>query len=360
MLDFRKSVLAPALLFLLALGPDAHAQEAPAPVVVAPAERAEVTDELVLSGTATARRSSMLSPLTDGLVAEVLVDIGDHVESGQVLARFDDVIARHELATARAALAEGQARLADAERRRDEAAEVHARNLIAESAYESAVAEAGILEADVQRLRAEFDRQREIVARHAVKAPFPGIIAQKLAEAGQWVQRGDALFHLVDTDVLRVDVPVPQGYFRTLQVGTPATIRFDAAPDQPIETSVTTRVAVSDAAARTFLARLEVENADLRYAPGMSARVVLKPGDAGASPVLRVPRDAVIRDADGTFTVWRVRDARAEAVTVSVERFAGSAAVLAPGPVQAGDQIVVRGNEILRPDQAVRVVEGSR
>jgi RND family efflux transporter MFP subunit len=302
----------------------------------------------------------MLSPLTDGLVAEVMVDVGDHVATGQVIARFDDVIARHELATARAALAEGEARLADAERRRDEAAEVHARNLIAESAYESAVAEAGILAADVSRLQAEFDRQREIVARHTLRAPFPGIIAQKIAETGQWVQRGDALFHLVDTDVLRVDVSVPQGYFSALQAGTPATIRFDADPDNVIDTSVTTRVAVGDAAARTSLARIEVENADLRYAPGMSARVVLKPGSAAGGEVLRVPRDAVIREADGSFRIWRVRDSRAEPLTVAVERFAGNAAVLTPGPVQAGDQIVVRGNEALRPDQAVRLVEAAR
>jgi multidrug efflux pump subunit AcrA (membrane-fusion protein) len=92
----------------------------------------------------------------------------------------------------------------------------------------------------------------------------------------------------------------------------------------------------------------------------MSARVVLNPGNAGGSPVLRVPRDALIRDADGKYTVWRIRDSRAEAVTVAVERFAGNAAVLAPGPVEAGDQVVVRGNETLRPDQVVRVVEGSR
>ena len=348
------------MLFALALGQAGHAQEAPAPVVVAAVERARVTDDLVLSGTATARRTSMLSPLTDGLVAEVLVDIGDHVETGQVLARLDDVIARHELATARAALAEGQARLADAERRRDEAAEVHARNLIAESAYESAVAEAGILEADVRRLRAEYDRQREIVSRHTLTAPFPGIIAQKIAESGQWVQRGDALFHLVDTDVLRVDVSVPQGYFRALEAGTQASIRFDADPGNVIDTRVTTRVAVGDAAARTFLARIEVENADLRYAPGMSARVVLKPGGAGGGAVLRIPRDAVIREADGSFRIWRVRDSRAEPLTVGVERFAGNAAVLAPGPVQAGDQIVIRGNEALRPDQAVRIVEAAR
>ncbi|MGB9359358.1 MAG: efflux RND transporter periplasmic adaptor subunit, partial [Acidimicrobiia bacterium] len=318
---------------------------------------APVGTELVLSGTATARRTSMLSPLTDGLVAEMLVDVGDHVDAGQVIARLDAVISRHELATSEAALAEGQARLADAERRRDEAAEVHARNLIAESTYETAVAEAGILAADVRRLEAEYARQREIVTRHTIKAPFAGIIATKLAEAGQWVQRGNALFQLVDTDVLRVDVPVPQSYYGDLEAGAPVTVRFDAAPADPIETRLTTRVAVGDPAARTFLARIEIDNGDLRFAPGMSARVVLRPGASEGAQALQVPRDAVGRQPDGSHQVWRVRGTQVEPVAVRVERFSGSAAVLAPGSISVGDQVVIRGNEGLRPDQAVRIVE---
>ncbi len=102
-----------------------------------------------------------------------------------------------------------------------------------------------------------------------------------------------------------------------------------------------------------------MNNTDLLYAPGMSARVKLKPGDAGGD-VLRVPRDALIRDPDGRFRLWRGSDSRAERLTVEVERFAGGAAVLVPGPVQAGDQVVIRGNEALRPDQPVRIVEAPR
>ena len=58
-------------------------------MVAARAELAPVADQLVLSGTATARRISLISPATEGLVEETLVDAGDHVNAGQVLARLD-------------------------------------------------------------------------------------------------------------------------------------------------------------------------------------------------------------------------------------------------------------------------------
>ncbi len=330
-------------------------------MVAARAELAPVADQLVLSGTATARRISLISPATEGLVENTLVDAGDHVNAGQVLARLDQVIASHELATAEAALAEGVARLRDAERRRDEAAQVHAKNLIAETTYESAVAEASILEASVRKLKAEYERQREIVDRHTVRAPFPGVVARKLAEVGQWVQRGDALFDLVDTDVLRVDVPVPQNYYSLMTAGTPASVRFDAVPNEPIDTTVSTRVTVGDPAARTFLVRIEIDNRQLRFAPGMSARVVLRPGARGGEMALQVPRDALTRLEDGSYQLWLIDSqsspATVQPVTVQVQRFTGRSAVIAPGAVKDGDSVVVRGNENLRPGQTVRPVE---
>jgi RND family efflux transporter MFP subunit len=340
---------------------DARAQSGATPVVVGQAQVAPVAERLVLSGTTTARRVSMISPLADGLVSAILVDVGDHVEANQVLARFDPVLARHDLATAEASLAEGMAQLREAERRRDEAAEVHAEELIAGTVYESAVAEANVRRAAVARLEAEYERRRELLDRHTVRAPFPGIVARKLAEAGQWAQRSDALLELVDTDVVRVDIPVPQRRFADVGPGTPATVTFDALPDRPVESTVATRLAVGDPAARTFLARIEIPNPDLDLAPGMSARVLLRPDGEAAESVLHVPRDALVRRPDGSQQLWRITgdgDAlSAEAVTVDVIRFTGSLAVIAPGGLAAGDRVVIRGNEGLRAGQPVRIIE---
>ncbi|MGD8976541.1 MAG: efflux RND transporter periplasmic adaptor subunit [Gammaproteobacteria bacterium] len=352
-------------LILLAAWSAVHAQPAPAPVVVEPVVIASAMDQLSLTGTATARRTSSISPYSEGLVVEMRVDVGDVVSTGDVLARLDGVIARHELAESAAALEEARAELRDAIRRRDEAARVHADNLIAASTYESAVAEADIRKAAVTRMEAEHARQKEIVRRYDVGAPFAGVIASKFAEVGQWVQRGEALFELVDAAVLRVDVPVPQVYFPSVRAGTPATVRFDGLAAEPIDAVIKTRVPVSDPAARTFIARLEIDNSAGEFTPGMSVRVTLRPGDEQWGAALHVPRDALMRLPDGSYQLWLVtgsgEQTTARATTVQVRRFSGTFAVIEPGEgagrVEVGDRAIVRGNESLRPGQAINIVE---
>ncbi|MGB5586728.1 MAG: efflux RND transporter periplasmic adaptor subunit [Gammaproteobacteria bacterium] len=338
-------------------------QQADVPVLVEPVALAPVADELLLTGTANARRTSAISPFSEGLVTEMRVDVGDVVAAGQVLARLDGVIAGHELATARASLDEARAQLGDAIRRRDEAARVHADNLIASSTYESTVAEADIRKAAVARLEAEYARQQEIVRRYDVRAPFAGVIAQKFVEVGQWVQRSQALFELVDAEVLRIDVPIPQSYFSSINTGTPATVRFDALSEKPIDAIVSTRVPFSDNTARTFLVRVELDNSRGLFAPGMSVRVTLRPGAGQQSEALHVPRDALIRMADGSYRLWLAEGEgdrlEARQATVLVNRFSGRFAVISVGeaedPIKPGDQVIVRGNESLRPGQLIRI-----
>jgi RND family efflux transporter MFP subunit len=330
-------------------------------VVVARAQRAPVAEQLNLTGTAVARRVSRLSPKVDALVAEVLIDDGDAVEAGQMLLRMDAVIANVELNSAAAALEEAKAQLKNARRRRDESAELAGQNLVAESVYAGTIAEVEIRAAAVKRLEADLARQQEIVSRHTVTAPFAGVIAEKLVEVGQWVQRGTPVLELVEIDVLRIEVPIPQAYFQRVQVGTPVKVRFDASPGQVQEAAVSFRIPVSDPTARTFPVRIELDNRSGQQAPGMSARVAFLLGDSKSQEVLQLPRDALVRQRDGTHLVWVVNESGsgwvASAVTVIPGRNVGDRVEVANKIITNGTRVVVRGNENLRDGQQVRIAE---
>ncbi|MEM7017409.1 MAG: efflux RND transporter periplasmic adaptor subunit [Pseudomonadota bacterium] len=332
-----------------------------APVSVVQVASASVHEEIPLTGSVNARRTSMISPKVAGLIAEVLIDDGYDVKTGEPLFRLDSVIADISVARARAELAEADARLKDAKRQRDEAQELVAKKHIPASNYESALAQVEISAAAVQRLSAELNRQEELLRRHTVYAPFDGVIAKKLVEVGQWVQTGTAVTELVELDVLRIEVPVPQFYFSKVQPDMPVSIQYDALPGQIFEGKVSMKIAVGQTSARTFPVRIDIDNKARIIAPGMSARVRLQVFQSDVGESMLLPSDAFIRRPDGATLVWRVveKDGTLSALPTPVKTGRGyrKYTEVTSQQLKVGDKVVVRGNELLRPNQAVRIIE---
>ena len=335
------------------------AQEKTTPVSIVRATTSPLYNEIPLSGTVLARRVSLISPKIEGFVAEVLVDDGDEVKATDPLLRLDRIMAEIELSRSRAQVNEASARLKEAKRQRDEAAELVEKKHIPATSYEAALSEVDISAAILQRLRAELARQEENISRHTIYAPFDGVIAEKLVEVGQWVDTATGLVELVEIDVLRVDVPVPQHYFSEVVVGTDVRIRFDAMPEKDFSGKVSMKIPVGHESARTFPVRIEMDNKDHVMAPGMSARVrfLLSQSDQ----VLILPRDAVVKKSDGTELVWILSEENSVLKAMPVAVQTGKAyrqnVEILKGDLKAGDQVVIRGNEILRPGQTVHVAQ---
>ena len=334
------------------------AVQAQAPVAVVAPETGQASQTLTLSGTLTARQSARLSPQVAGLVAELAVDAGDAVEAGEVLVRLDRRMAELQEARAVALVNEAGVALAEAERLRDEARRLVESRFVPDS--EVLAREAGVVEAQarLERARSELALAREHLAQHVVRAPFAGIVSQRLTAAGEWVATGTAVLELVAVDDLWLDVRVPQQHWTSVGAATDIVAFADHAAESPLDTRVHARVPVNDPAARTFLLRLQVHDESGRITPGMSARVRIDlPGTAA---VTRVPRDALVRYPDGTTTIWIVDPAAEPTVArqreVELLRFVGDRAELA-GDLDGAQQVVVRGNEGLSEGESVRIVE---
>ena len=334
------------------------AEAAPAvPVEVAKARLEAVVLQVPLTGTVTARDRASLSPRVSGLVSEVHVTAGDRVDEGTLLLTLDPRLEELALEEAVAATAEARAALDEARRRRDEARDLGPRRGIPESEIRAAEATVRIEAAKLERLRAAERRRREIVARHRLYAPFAGVVARRLAEEGEWVETGQAVLELVGTERLRLDLRVPQEHYPHIDVDAPVTVQLDALPQRPVTGRISARVPVSEPGSRTFLLRVQLEDGEGGIIPGMSARALLR--IAANERAVTVPRDAVLRDAYGATRVWSVQelDGAPVAVQRSVEvgrSFDGRTEIRAG--VDAGERVVVRGNETLSEGQAVRVL----
>lgn len=320
------------------------------PVTIVEIGTRTVSQHIPLSGTLTADQVSALSPAVAGLVSRVLVDLGDTVEPGQPLVELDAELARLGVAGAAAQIDQARAALDDARRRLEEASSLNDSGSLAASQVRTLESEVAMASASLAAATAESRRQQALLERHAIRAPFSGVISAREAQAGEWVTPGDTVLELVDTSLLRADFAVPQQYFSRLKPDAELRVEGQDAP-----ANIVAIVPVNDPGARTFLLRARLQDAE-RLTPGMSVQATLVLSSATAQ--LTVPRDALVRYPDGRVAVWlAVREgdewiARQRMVRVGTG-FAEDVEVL--DGLEPGQHVIVLGNETLQDGVVIQV-----
>ncbi|MGL4400944.1 MAG: efflux RND transporter periplasmic adaptor subunit [Luteolibacter sp.] len=329
----------------------------PPPVVIATAQKARITHRLELTGSVTARRKARLSARTSGLIRKLHVDAGQVVKTGDVLLELDDELAKIALERVTVAREQAEHELTDARRLEAEAKNLAKTGAFARSEAQSRETALKVGITALRRTEVLESEQKSIIERHRLPAPFDGVISGKLAEEGEWVQTGTPVVELVETGSLRLDVQAPQEIYARLAADPTVTVMLDAFPNRTLAGKLAAIVPVQDEVARTFLARIEMEDPDGLAAPGMSARAIFE--FRGADEVLQVPRDAVVRFPDGTAKVWIVTEAGGQTLAASRDVRLGQALTgfieILQG-VETGAKVVVRGNEGLREGQAVKIL----
>lgn len=329
-----------------------------APVQLGIAERQPIIETLNLTGTLTSPHTARIAPDVEGRLIEVSVEVGDHVKTGDTLARLDDELARLALQQAMAAEQEAATNLTDSERRLLEVRELVKRQNFPESEALSLAAQVERNRAVRTRRSAERAHAATVLERHTLKAPFNGVVAIREADLGERVDPDTTVLHLVAVDRLQLDLQVPQGYFQRVGSDTPVKVKMEAMPEQEFSTVVSRIVPVSDPGARTFLVRAYLDNTAMRMAPGMSVRAVLRIGTGRMGIV--VPRDALTRYPDGRSVVWV---APGEGTTRTVEERVVETGLAFDGNLEIvsglaeGEAVVVRGNETLQQGQEVRIAQ---
>jgi RND family efflux transporter MFP subunit len=205
---------------------------------------------------------------------------------------------------------------------------------------ELAIREAERAQADAAVRLASAQRRR-----HQILAPFPGTVAARMVDVGDWVAPGTPMLQLVRVDGLEVVVDAPAELARAVAPGD--AVRLGGATGR-----VAGVVPALDRATRT--ARLRVVPDELgTLVPGGTVDVTFAVQRSGG---LVVPRDAVVESAD-ELRVFRVVEGTAQPLQVQPLASAADELLVEADGLSVGDVLVVRGNERLRPDQPVTVVE---
>jgi RND family efflux transporter MFP subunit len=358
---FRTFVLLRLLLLTLVvswiLPGTAVAKEKRSPlVVVSEAQTGEVIRQVPLSGTVSAVRDARLSSEVRGQVKTVRVEVGDEVEAGTPLLELDREVEELTLERLQAATQQSQVALADALRRYDDAKRLRKQNSISENELRLAETEVNVNRAILRQRQAEEKLQQARVDRHTLRAPFSGVITERLTESGEWIEPGDAVLNLVAVDRLRIEFHVPQEYYSAIDDASTLDITLDALPKSQFRANIDVIVPYSDPDSRTFVLHATIDTGKDRITPGMSVHGKLNL-DTGSDGVV-ISRDAILRYPDGRVTVW-VIEPGSEPPVVTEKRVVTGKGFKGLVPVRegldAGDVVVVEGNESLKEGQQVQI-----
>jgi membrane fusion protein (multidrug efflux system) len=340
--------------------PAAQAQRA-SNVTLVPVAVSPSTPASMLRGELRAQQEVELHARVEGFVERVLVDRGSAVKAGQVLAvlsapeldaKVAEAMAARDMANAR--LAEARARLTaleSTEQRLGDAANtpgvVSGQELL-QSREQSRAARAAVTaaEAAVAASTAAADATRRTRSYLELRAPFAGIVTERLVHPGALAGPGTGpALRLAQVTRLRLVVAVPEGRVSSVSRGRTVTFTTAAYPGVTFSGRVARDAGTLDTASRTMAVEADVSNSDGRLAPGMYADVSW-PG-AASQAQLRVPTTAVVRTTERVFVI-RARNGEAEWVDVRVVSRQGEDTNVV-GALAVGDQVVRRATDELRP-----------
>jgi RND family efflux transporter MFP subunit len=335
------------------------------------------------SGYVTARRQATVSAKVTGKVTEVLIEEGQRVEEGAVLARLDDTdaqaqlsLSRAELAAARSAVGEIRALLVQAEADFQRQAELFARALVAAQSLDAARAQRDMLRARLtnaeERIRVaarSVEVAQVALDNTVIRAPFSGVVVAKSAQPGEMISPISAgggftrtgIGTIVDMDSLEIQVDVNEAFINRVTPNQPVHATLNAYPDWKIPGAVIAIIPTADRSKATVKVRIAIKQKDARIVPDMGVRVAFLE-DAPARPAAKtaavlVPSEAVrVEGTQGVVFVYANDRVRRRAVTLGPE--VGGQRHIVSG-LQDGERVVLSPPASLEDGAAVRLAEKS-
>lgn len=370
--------------FLAAFGWVVTTQGPLAPVKVTLAQAKEVPLDRALFGIATveARRSHAIGPTVAGRIARVLVDQGEAVKVGQLLAEMEPVDldarlaagaataagAAQRVVSAEAALSEATSRAQLAKNSADRFADLRKKNFVSQEAadiksHEAAAAQAARQAAaaalaaarnEVRRAQSEVVGAGQNRANLRLVSPIDGIVTARLAEPGSTVVAGQAVVQVIDPGSLWLRVRIDQGRSQGLANGLPAEVSLRSRPGEKLAGRVERVDWVGDAVAEERIANVAFDAMPTGLAIGELAEVVLRLPPL--EKALAIPAAALQRQ-DGRDGVWQPDDGHARFKPISAGIRSADGLVEVRAGLAAADMVIVHSGKRLAENARIKPVE---
>jgi membrane fusion protein (multidrug efflux system) len=308
------------------------------PVEVAAASRSAVVAAFQGTSNLVAEAEADVVTKTSGVVLEIMVEEGDKVVAGQVLARLDSDRQRLNMKQSEANLR----KLENDFKRQQELIE---RKLISQDVYDRS-------RYDLDTQRAAYDIAKLELSYTEIRAPIGGVVSKRNVKVGNLIQLNQPLFKIDDFDPLEAMIDVPEREMRLIQAGQPVQMLVDALPDTVFTGNVARVSPVVDATTGTFRVVAQFKDDSGKLRSGMFGRVRVVYDQR--ADVLVVPRAALVGD-DKDAAVFVVENDVAKRRKVQLGYADGGKVEITDG-ITDGDKVVTLGQAALRDGAKVQVI----
>ena len=302
----------------------------PVTVEVAQPFRADIYATYEATATITSDADAPVVARATGEVVEILVEEGDRVTKGQVLARLDGERLRLEMLAAKANLKQAST---EYERNID----LHERGLIAASTFDA-------LQYDLEELDATYELKKLAYDYSNIRAPISGVVSSRDIKLGQHLSNNDSAFRITDTAELIAHLQIPQSELSKFAAGNAASIEVASMPDEGFTATIARISPTIDTRNGTFRATALISNAEGNLAPGMFGHFTISYEQH--TDALVIPAEALI-DEDDENTVYVVDDGEVVRRNVKIGIAADGNIEILDG-LNENDVIVVVGHSGLR------------
>lgn len=318
----------------------------PAPVVVEEAKRDLFAATLWVSGTVISRNDARIAAETDGRITWV-ADVGTPIAEGEPLARIDAGDLKLDLADSEAQLAALKSRLQYEESNLGRLQKLAASNNAAATQIDEAQSRSDMTRQDIRRAEVAIAQIKRRISQTEVLAPFPGVVAERLIQVGEFVNRGTQVARLVDTEHREIRARAPLSVAGWIRPGMEVAVEHGRRESL---TPISHVIPVGDERSRMFEVRIRAEDPALII--GSPVRVALP--NSEPRELVAIPRDALVLRGSNVFVMRVNTDNTVERVDVETGIGLGGF-VEVIGNVNQGDRIVTRGGERLQPGQTVSI-----
>jgi len=289
------------------------------------------------SGTVEEETGTQLSFAVPGTVSRVLVDEGDRVSKGQLIATLDPAQLRNAYAIAKTALDQAS----DAYNRMKE---LHSKGSLPDVKWVDA-------QSSLDRARSAEQMAARQLADSRIYAPFSGVISKKLVERGENVVTGMPVVKLVSVGRMKVKIAVPEGDIPNVRLGQRASISVTALGGTVLAGTVIEKGVAADPLSRSYDVKIGIANGGGRLMPGMVANVAL--ADKGSTQACVIPAHIVQLDENNNEFVWLAVNGKARKRIITCGDFTANGVAVRSG-LEPGDRIITSGQQKISEGMKVK------